>query len=180
MEGEPLPPPVDASGDFAYIIRKACAFLPGKRFTDAAAMKTTLLHLKESRQSKTSSLFDDTATMIGSHNHSQRGISVSDDREIEGLGGTYSGALIPMKPGDTLNIGRDIQHCNLVLDGTDISRIHCTISLDSKGNYYYVTDHSRNGTWLNSSDRLVKEAAFRCTPGTLISLGNGHNRFLMK
>ena len=85
-----------------------------------------------------------------------------------------------MNPGDSLSLGRDIQHCNLVLEGGDISRIHCTINLDSKGQYYYVTDHSRNGTWLNDSDRLVKEAAVRCAPGTILSLGSGNNRFLMR
>ena len=180
MEGEPLPPPVDASQDFAYVIRKACAFLPGKRFPDAAAMKTTLLHLLEARGSTSSSLFDDTARTVNLHNDSRADSSPDEERMIEGLGGTYQDALIPMKPGESLVIGRDIQHCNLVLDGADISRIHCTISLDSKGRYYYVTDHSKNGTWMNSSDRLVKEAAFRCVPGTLLSLGDGRNRFMLK
>lgn len=180
MEGEPLPDPVDASDDFSYVIRKACAYQPGKRFADAAAMKRTLIQLRDSKRSTESSLFDDTLAPVNSGWNSEVHTQPSGDRVIEGLGGAYLGACIPIKPGDSLIMGRDIQHCNLVLEGDDISRIHCSISVDSKGQYYYVTDHSRNGTWLNVSDRLVKEAAVRCVPGTLLSLGSGNNRFLMR
>lgn len=180
MEGEPLPPPADASGDFSYVIRKACAFSPGKRFPDAQAMKDTLIQLKNAKKSTVSSLFDDTLSQALQGRVRDVDYSASKDRMLECLGGTYQGAAIPLNPGDSLTLGRDIQHCNLVLDGADISRIHCTISLDSKGQYYYVTDHSRNGTWLNGSDRLVKEAAFRCAPGSELSLGSGSNRFLMR
>ena len=180
MEGEPLPAPADASSDFSYIIRKACAFMPGKRFSDAASMKSMLIQLQDSRRSTESSFFDDTIASTDIHARISGGLSETKDRVLECQGGTYVGASISLQPGESLILGRDIQHCNLVLDGADISRIHCTISLDSKGQHYYVTDHSRNGTWLNGSDRLVKEAAVRCVPGTLVSLGSGSNRFLLK
>lgn len=180
MEGEALPDPVDASGDFSYVIRKACAYQPSKRFPDAETMKRTLMQLRDSNRSTESSLFDDTQTPIHTDTIHHTALPDAGDRVMEGLGGSYLGASIPMKPGEKLVLGRDIQHCNLVLDGGDVSRIHCSISLDSKGKYYYVTDHSRNGTWLNGSDRLVKEAAVRCAPGTLLSLGSGTNQFLLR
>lgn len=180
MEGEPLPPPADASGDFSYVIRKACAYQPGKRFPNAGVMKSMLLQLREAKRSTVSSMFDDTLATTNPHMDTAGYSTDPEERKLEGLSGSYQGAYIPMNPGDSLSLGRDIQHCNLVLEGGDISRIHCTINLDSKGQYYYVTDHSRNGTWLNDSDRLVKEAAVRCAPGTILSLGSGNNRFLMR
>ncbi len=179
MDGEVIPPPIDASSDFSYVIRKACAYQPSKRFNSASDMKLTLEQLKAAKQSTESELFADTLDRTAFSRLKGPKHSDSGKRGLEGISGSYDGALIPLKPGESLTLGRDIQHCNLVLDGADISRIHCTVSLDSKGRYYYVKDHSRNGTWLNGSDRLVKEAAFRCAPGAEISLGNGQNRFFL-
>lgn len=43
MDGEPLPPPCDASPAMAQIILCACAYEPGRRFSSAAAMKKALI-----------------------------------------------------------------------------------------------------------------------------------------
>ncbi len=179
MDGEPVPAPIDASDDFSYVIRKACAYRSVDRFSSAKDMKTTLLHLLDSKIHTKSTLFDNTLAQTSAADAARSAWKKSGKRILKGLAGTYEGASIPLNAGESLTLGRDIQHCNLVLEGSDISRIHCTVSLDSKGQYYYVTDHSKNGSWLNGNVRLVKEAAFRCKPGSELSLGNGSNCFLM-
>lgn len=45
MQGEPFPPPCDASDDMSPIILCACSFDPRQRFSSAAAMKNALLHV---------------------------------------------------------------------------------------------------------------------------------------
>ena len=45
LDGEPLPPPCDASPDLAKVILRACDYYPGRRFANAAAMKTALLNV---------------------------------------------------------------------------------------------------------------------------------------
>ena len=43
MDGEPLPPPAQASAALARVILKACAYVPDDRYRDAAQMKAALL-----------------------------------------------------------------------------------------------------------------------------------------
>lgn len=100
-------------------------------------------------------------------------------RTIRCDGGTYAGGEFSIRPGETFTLGRDESRCNLVFQDEAISRIHCTIRLDQNGEYYHVTDHSRNGTKLNGSVRLNREEERICYPGTALSLGNGLNRFVL-
>lgn len=47
MNGEALPPPADASDNFAEVLLKLCAFYPEKRYSSAAALKKDLLALQD-------------------------------------------------------------------------------------------------------------------------------------
>ncbi len=44
--GEPLPPPAEASGELADVILRACAYNPDQRFESAAAMREALLAVR--------------------------------------------------------------------------------------------------------------------------------------
>lgn len=46
MEGEPLPPPCDASPDMAQVILCACSHDPGRRFISATALKNALAGIR--------------------------------------------------------------------------------------------------------------------------------------
>ena len=46
MDGEPFPPPSEASPGLGEIILKACAYYPEKRYENAASMKKDLIRLK--------------------------------------------------------------------------------------------------------------------------------------
>ena len=45
LDGEPLPPPCDATPDLVRAILRACDYYPGRRFANAAAMKTALMNV---------------------------------------------------------------------------------------------------------------------------------------
>ncbi len=52
MNGEPLPPPIDASEELAEILAKTCAFYPEKRYRSAADLKRDLILLQNGKYRK--------------------------------------------------------------------------------------------------------------------------------
>ena len=49
------------------------------------------------------------------------------DGTITGVSGSYTGAVIPVKSGDTIVIGRDPASCSIVLKDEKASRKHCCV-----------------------------------------------------
>ncbi len=100
---------------------------------------------------------------------------------IEGISGDYAGAVIQLKPGEKLIIGRDAASCNLVLSSLkkDISRKHLTVEYDSYTDSFKVVDTSSNGTFVNGQ-QLVKDQQMQFPAGTVLSLGSGENQFRLK
>lgn len=99
---------------------------------------------------------------------------------IRCLSGEYQNANIQIKEDKPLVIGRKTQTCNLIISSqyADVSREHCTIRLFE--GYYYVTDHSTYGTFINDSkERMESGTEQKLAPGTKISLGHGDNSFLL-
>ena len=54
LDGEELPPPVNASKEFSDIILKACSYDPHKRYENAAQMRTALKKLQQKREQEDS------------------------------------------------------------------------------------------------------------------------------
>jgi len=52
MNGEALPPPIDASEEFAEILARTCAFYPEKRYRSAADLKKDLILLQNGKYRK--------------------------------------------------------------------------------------------------------------------------------
>ncbi|MCD8347688.1 MAG: DUF4234 domain-containing protein [Lachnospiraceae bacterium] len=94
--------------------------------------------------------------------------------------GTYSGAEVEIRSGEELVIGRNGEACNFVLPDPDISRKHCTVRYSAEDGYFYVTDYSTFGVYMNGSTRLKREVATQCPPGTRLSLGEGNNVFILQ
>ncbi len=87
-----------------------------------------------------------------------------------GLTGEYAGKQLRLSAGATLVLGRDSEHCNLVFESQQISRIHCEIRFSAADNCYYVTDCSsyENGTLANGhpmkknvAERLPRQSTLR-------------------
>ena len=97
------------------------------------------------------------------------------------ISGALEGMEIKAASGNSIMIGRDPASCNIVLptDGKDVSRKHCTIVYNEAMENYSVTDLSSNGTYI-SGNRMEKDKETILTKGTVISLGNGTNKFILK
>lgn len=97
---------------------------------------------------------------------------------IEGIKGEYKTAVIDLKPGIKLILGRDPSVSNIVFssDSKDISRSHCSVKYDPYTNCYKVIDTSSNGTYANDK-QLPNNQETQLPRGTVISLGKGENQF---
>lgn len=95
------------------------------------------------------------------------------------LAGAYAGASIPAEPDRELVLGRDPTQCNLILAGSDISRVHCKISYDGQARIWRVIDLSSNGTFAGA-DRLKNGVYERVPNGTVLTLGRGAERFRLQ
>lgn len=93
------------------------------------------------------------------------------DGTITGLSGAYAGAVIPVKNGDTVTIGRDPSVCSIVTKGEKVSRKHCTVSFNGDNGMYTVTDFSSNGTFDEAGKRLTRTAATPMAAGSVITVG---------
>ncbi len=90
------------------------------------------------------------------------------------LDGAMKGVKIPIEEGSSLNVGKDPQMAQLVMDKTflSVSRLHCTISFSSQINQYYVTDNSSNGTFKSDGTRLMKGQRTAVPRQTIIYLAS--------
>ncbi len=75
-------------------------------------------------------------------------------------------------PDHELSLGRDVNQCDLVINGQSISRKHCTVMYSSSGNYFVLTDYSSNGTFLSDGTRLQPGAAYALDVGSVILLAS--------
>lgn len=93
------------------------------------------------------------------------------DGTITGLSGAYAGAVIPVKSGDAVTIGRDPSICSVVTKGEKVSRKHCTVAFNGDNGMYAVTDYSSNGTFDGDGNRLTRAVATPMTAGSVIAVG---------
>ena len=75
--------------------------------------------------------------------------------------------------GMDMAIGRSTDRCNIVLDDTDVSRIHCTIRYESKSGLFVLTDKSSNGTFLQDGSRLDRDVPHTIAPGEKFLIPGG-------
>ena len=73
-------------------------------------------------------------------------------------------------------IGRDPACAELIIDDSNVSRMHCTITFEPKDHTYIVTDHSTNGTFIGR-ERLEKGKSRIVPKGTFIIIGQSGNNF---
>ena len=79
--------------------------------------------------------------------------------------------LIPT--GMDMTVGRSSDRCNIILDDSDISRVHCVIRYDGKTGLFTLTDISSNGTFLTDGTRLKRDAPHTFPPGGIFMMPGG-------
>lgn len=96
---------------------------------------------------------------------------------ITGLSGAFAGAVFTIKKGETITFGRDPLSCNVIYDQfkTAVSKKHCEISFDNT--FYYVTDYSSNGTYLENGKRLAPQQTELLPKGSVIYLADKAETF---
>lgn len=99
------------------------------------------------------------------------------DGTITGVRGSYSGAVIPVKSGDTIIIGRDPAVCSIVVKDEKASRKHCEIAFNGDNGMYAVTDYSVNGVYDRDGNRIAEKVAVPMTAGSEIRIGKDGDIF---
>ncbi len=93
---------------------------------------------------------------------------------MTGTKGQYENSIIEFD--GSITIGRDPQSADLIIDDSNVSRLHCTITYEPKDNTYIVTDHSTNGTFIGR-ERIEKGKSKIVNKGTFIIIGQSGNNF---
>ena len=97
--------------------------------------------------------------------------------------GAFAGARFDLAGSSAVVIGRSPRESQIVLPQGEaqVSRKHALVSYSSSDNCYYVTDYSRNGTYLSGGVRAPSGQPCRVTHGTSVYLDkHGRNAFLLE
>lgn len=91
---------------------------------------------------------------------------------IIGIKGSLIGRRIELRSNAEVILGRDAEQADIVVQGSKISRMHCSIRFNYHGNDYTVCDFSTNGTLIGEEGVLLHHEKRRVQPGTVLKLGN--------
>ncbi|MGN0368353.1 MAG: LytTR family transcriptional regulator DNA-binding domain-containing protein [Wujia sp.] len=86
--------------------------------------------------------------------------------------GKYLGKIVRIVPEQTIMIGRDSMHADMIVNLPLVSRTHCTIIYHEQDNNYEVCDCSTNGTFIDKEIRLIRGNTYLLSPGTTICFGD--------
>ena len=96
---------------------------------------------------------------------------------IEFLSGELAGAKLEIE--EDIIIGKDAEICNLILTEPKCSRVHCQIKYNSEKEVFVVKDMSTNGVFVEGIGRLVKEFDTELPKGTVCSIADTKEIFML-
>ncbi|MEE0419094.1 MAG: FHA domain-containing protein [Lachnospiraceae bacterium] len=111
---------------------------------------------------------------------------IKEDQPTQSMGsvmlltGQYKDAVIPVRSGEEIILGRDKGQCHLIFENPHVSRVHCGIRYNPGENKYLITDYSTNGTFLKDGSRIEKNQPVKCRRGTVIVLGKSQEEFIVR
>ena len=86
--------------------------------------------------------------------------------------GVYLGAIIRIRPEQLIQIGRNGEAADMVINLPLVSRIHCSILYHCDTMEYEIMDFSNNGTYVNKNKRLLPGETYLLKPGTELCFGD--------
>lgn len=95
---------------------------------------------------------------------------------LSGLSGSLAGKSIELMPGRSVELGRNPAEASLVVKGEKISRVHCSVRYNGKRLGYSITDHSRNGVFINGV-RIPYNVPTYVPGESIVALADGANKF---
>lgn len=90
--------------------------------------------------------------------------------------GSLAGRSVELVPGHPVELGRNPAEVSLVVKGEKISRIHCSVQYNGERLGYSVTDHSRNGVFVNGV-RIPYNVPTYVPGKSIVALADGANKF---
>ncbi|MBQ9157142.1 MAG: FHA domain-containing protein [Eubacterium sp.] len=96
---------------------------------------------------------------------------------LKGIKGEYAGALIRIKSGESLRIGRSHEGNDLIINNSKVSRRHCVITYNGAQRTYNVVDYSSNGVYLVGGKRLPRNMDVVLQEGTVLCIGSEETLF---
>lgn len=116
--------------------------------------------------------FDKTdSTDIENNVDAEKTVERAKEGAIVWISGEYVGARIIINNMPVV-LGRDKNSCQLVFEGRNISRQHCSIEYNAKKNVYLICDFSSNGTFIVDEKRLPKNETIEIISGKKIQIGD--------
>lgn len=91
---------------------------------------------------------------------------------IIGIKGSLIGRRIEIRSNAEVILGRDGSESDIVIQGSKVSRMHCSIRFNYHGNDYTVCDFSTNGTFVGKEGVAIHHEKKRVPPGTILMLGS--------
>lgn len=91
--------------------------------------------------------------------------------------GKLVGAIIRIRGDREIKLGRDACVSDIVINDTQISRLHCSVIYNSDTGDYILCDYSKNGLFTKEGKRLPEKGEFSMKAGDEIWLGNEDNIF---
>lgn len=98
--------------------------------------------------------------------------------EIHGVSGAYKGAILDIKPGENVCLGRDINCCQIIFpnDCVSVSEKHCLLSCEAINGEFRIVDYSSSGTYIKG--RRIEYGIVNALPlKTEFWLGDKENTF---
>lgn len=99
------------------------------------------------------------------------------------VNGVFAGANFDMRGMPQVAIGRSARESQIVYPSAEsqISRKHVQIQFNESENCYYITDCSRNGTYVSGGVRTPLNQPYRVARGTSLYLDkHGKNKFILQ
>lgn len=97
--------------------------------------------------------------------------------------GVFAGASFDMSGAPMIAIGRSPRESQIVFPSAEsqVSRKHVQVQFVPSENCYYVTDFSRNGTYVSGGTRVPVNQPYRVARGTSLYLDKrGRNKFILQ
>lgn len=100
---------------------------------------------------------------------------------LEAVRGSNKGYRFELMPGEEVIIGRNPMEANVVIDASydQVSGRHVGVQYDAEYDKFYVTDYSKNGTYVDGQ-KLTTGRQYRFDRGARIELVDGQNAFRLK
>ena len=101
-------------------------------------------------------------------------VGQSMEGKIIGVEGTFKDAVIEIKPGESIVVGRDPAQAQIVLQDAKVSRKHFMITMDSSGQFASITCYSKNGMTVGNNQYIQEGMTLQINGRQKIIMAGGN------